>query len=267
MTPSPLVKELKGLLPAPLVVETLETFKDMLRAAGAAPEAEDPDVDALVDALRARDRPRLGQVYDAMRETDVFHRIVTAEPLREAAQAMTGARRLHSPFQHAVFRMDLAGEPWRGFDWHQDYPYNMLCSRSVTAWTPLTPSGAANGGVDLVETTEPRLYPVDVRVKRDAQGRALGTTDAFITEPLHAGFKAASRKPELQPGDVLMFHNTVPHRSGYNPGPRHRYSIQVRFGDLLAPEVIARGWRNRRADGFEAFAALHPDLIASKEYP
>ena len=188
-------------------------------------------------------------------------------PMYNAAQAMTGAGRLHSPFQHAVFRMDLAGEPWRGFDWHQDYPYNMLCDRSVTAWTPLTPSGAANGGVDVVEAREARLYPVDVRLKRDAAGRALATRDAFIARDFHAHFEAQSRKPELQPGDVLMFHNTVPHRSGYNPGPRHRYSIQVRFGDLLAPEVIARGWRNRRADGFEAFAALRPDLIASEERP
>jgi hypothetical protein len=266
VTAPPLVRELKGLLPAPLVAEALETFMDMLAAAGA-DAGSDADVDALVDDLRATDRAALGQVYDAMRETDVFRRIVTAEPLRQAAQAMTGAKRLHSPFQHAVFRMDLAGEPWRGFDWHQDYPYNMLCRRSVTAWTPLTPSGAVNGGVDVIETDEARLYPVDVRLKRDAQGRPLGGRDAFIAAGFHAAFEARSRKPELQPGDVLMFHNTVPHRSGRNPGPRHRYSIQVRFGDLLAPEVIARGWRNRRADGFEAFAALHPDLIASEERP
>ena len=264
MTTPPLVQELKGLLPAPLVAEALETFKDMLRARGA--DAQD-DIDALVDALQASDRAALGEVYDAMRETDIFRRIVTCEPLRQAAQTMTAAARLHSPFQHAVFRMDLAGEPWRGFDWHQDFPYNMLCDHSVTAWTPLTPSGAANGGVDVVETAEARLYPVEVRLKRDAAGRPLGTRDAFIARDFHPEFEAQSRKPELQPGDVLMFHNTVPHRSGYNPGPRHRYSIQVRFGDLLAPEVIARGWRNRRADGFEAFAALRPDLIASEERP
>ena len=176
MTAPPLVRELKGLLPAPLVAEALETFMDMLRAAGAMADPK-ADVDALVDALRAADRPALGQVYDAMRETDIFRRIVTAEPLRAAAQAMTGAVRLHSPFQHAVFRMDLAGEPWRGFDWHQDYPYNMLCDRSVTAWTPLTPSGAINGGVDVVETATPHLYPVDVRLKRDAEGRPLGGRD------------------------------------------------------------------------------------------
>lgn len=262
MPPAPLTREFRSLLPASLVDEARSTLEDLVRACGA---RGDGDLDALVSEVASRDRPALGAVYDAMRETCVFRQMITAEPLLAAAREMTGAERLHSPFQHAVFRMDLAGEPWRGFDWHQDYPYNMLCDRSVTAWIPLTAAGAANGGIDVVEAAEPRLYPVDIRFKRDAQGRRLGGRDAFVTSDHHAAFEAQARKPELAPGDVVMFHNSVPHRSGYNPGPRHRYSIQVRFGDLLAAEVVARRWRHRHADGFETFAALRPDLIASEE--
>lgn len=130
MPPAPLIAELRGLLAPALVDEARETLIDLVRACGAEGGA---DLDILVSDLAARDRPALGTVYDAMRETAVFRQIITAEPLLAAARDMIGARRLHSPFQHAVFRMDLAGEPWRGFDWHQDYPYNMLCDRSVTA--------------------------------------------------------------------------------------------------------------------------------------
>lgn len=259
---APSFQILPGLLPQGLAEEALETLVDLLRAMGA---EGPPDVDRLVDDLASRDRPRLGAVYDVMRETEVFRRIITCEPLVAAARRMVGARRLHSPFQHAVFRMDLAGEGWRGFGWHQDFPYNVLCNRSVTAWLPLTPSGAANGGVDIADLPEDRLYPVEIRWKRDAQGRSLGTRDAFIPEGRHAEFEARAVKPELAPGDVLMFRNTVVHRSGRNPGPRHRYSIQVRFGDLLAPEVLARSWRHRKADGFDTFAQLHPELVAAKE--
>ena len=35
----------------------------------------------------------------------------------------------------------------------------------------------------------------------------------------------------------------------------------------MAPEMLARGWRNRRVDGFDTFKTLHPDLIASEETP
>lgn len=262
LSTAPLAAELKDLLAPDLLAEACDTLSDLVRACGA---RGDGDLDALVSDLTARDRPALGKVYDAMRETVVFRQIITAPELLDAAKRMTGAKRLHSPFQHAVFRMDLAGEPWRGFDWHQDYPYNMLCDRSVTAWIPLTASGAGNGGIDVVETTAAQIYPVDIRFKRDGAGRRLGGRDAFIVADHHEAFEARARKPELRPGDVLLFHNSVPHRSGYNPGPRHRYSIQVRFGDLLAPEMVARGWRHRHADGFEAFAAARPELIASEE--
>lgn len=255
---------LPALLPAGLIAEARETLIELLRAVG----AQGPDdLDALVDALAVGNRPKLGAIYDVMRETEVFRRIVTAEPLAHAAAAMIGARRLHSPFQHAVFRMDLAGEAWRGFGWHQDFPYNVLSANSVTAWLPLTASGAANGGVDIAPRPGGEIFPVEIRFKRDAQGRRLGTRDAFIAPRFQAGFEADAIKPELAPGDVLMFHNAVVHRSGRNPGPRHRYSIQVRFGDLMAPEMLARDWRHRTADGFDTFAGLHPELIDFKEDP
>ena len=72
----------RGLLPADLIAEARDTLADLFRAVG----AEGPDdLDALADDLIARDRPRLGAVYDVMRETEVFRRIITAEPLRAAA--------------------------------------------------------------------------------------------------------------------------------------------------------------------------------------
>jgi ectoine hydroxylase-related dioxygenase (phytanoyl-CoA dioxygenase family) len=258
----------RGLLPRPLIDAAVATLCDLLRAAGArvAAAGGPDDLDALADDLARKDRRALGCVYDAMRDSEAFLRIVTAQPLAAAAREMVvGARRLMSPFQHAVFRMDLAGEAWRGFDWHQDFPYNVLCPRSVTAWLPLTPSGEANGGVQIAQLAADRLYPVEIRYKRDAEGRRLSTRDAFIPSRFHAGFEAGAVTPELQPGDVLMFRNTVVHRSGRNPGPRHRYSIQVRFGDLLAPEVATRRWRHRRTDGFDTFKEIHPELIAFEE--
>jgi len=138
--------------------------------------------------------------------------------------------------------------------------------RSLRADWGGAPVLVADGALAATGLVQP-LSRVEYHYRVRTPQPAAAWRDAFIAADFHTDFETRSRKPELQPGDVLMFHNTVPHRSGRNPGPRHRYSIQVRFGDLLAPEVIARGWRNRRADGFEAFAALHPDLIASEEHP
>ncbi|MDO9335724.1 MAG: phytanoyl-CoA dioxygenase family protein [Caulobacter sp.] len=253
----------RGLMPAALIAEAVDTLREMLCPEGPG----EADLDTLVDRLRARDRSGLGAVYDAFRETLIFQRLIAAPALVEAAQGLVGAARLHAPFQHAVFRMDLAGEAWRGFQWHQDAPYNVLSDAYVTAWLPLTDSGVANGSIQAAPALSDRLWPVDIRYKRDAEGRRLSTRDAFIAEALQPRFETAAETLELGAGDVALFHNRLVHRSGFNPGPRHRYSVQVRFGDLMAPEMLARGWRNRRVDGFETFKTLYPDLIASEETP
>jgi hypothetical protein len=253
----------RGLMPAGLMEDAVATLIDMM-APGSGPDA---DLDRVVDEVRRNDRARLGQVYDAFRESLVFQQLIMADPLVAAARQMVGATRVHAPFQHAVFRMDLAGEAWRGFGWHQDFPYNVLSNRFVTAWLPLTPAGPANGSIQAAPDLSDRLYPVDIRFKRDGEGRRLATRDAFIAEHLQAGFDADAQTLILEPGDVALFHNRLVHRSGFNPGPRHRFSVQVRFGDLLAPEMLARGWRNRRVDGFETFKSIHPELIHSEEQP
>jgi hypothetical protein len=254
----------RRLIAVQLVDEAVATLIEMIGAMLGGADAE-PDLDAAVDRLRTLDRQRLGAVYDAFRETVVFHRLIGAPALLAAAQAMTGARRLHAPFQHSVFRMDLAGEHWRGFGWHQDYPYNMLSGASVTAWMPLTPANAANGAIDIAPRLSDRIYPVEIRYKRDALGRQFGGRDAFIAERLQSAFDSDAEKLALDPGDVVLFGNRLVHRSGFNPGLRHRFSIQVRFGDLLAPEVIERRWANRRTDGFDTFKSLHPHLVEYEE--
>ena len=265
-----LMRVVRGLLPAPLIDEAVATLTELVSTLLAELDpvaAETGDLDARVSRLQALDRPRLGAIYDAFRETVVFRQLITTPALTTEAAEMIGARRLHSPFQHAVFRLDLAGEHWRGFGWHQDYPYNILSEGYVTVWAPLTPSGPANGSIQAAPSLSDRIYPVEIRLKRDAEGMSLGTRDAFIVPRLQPGFDAAAETLSLDPGDAVLFHNRLVHRSGFNPGPRHRYSIQVRFGDLLAPDIAARRWRNRRADGFETFKALHPDLVEYEETP
>jgi len=249
----------RGLIARALIDEAAQTLKEMMGG------GEADDLDACVDQLRDADRTKLGAVYDAFRETLIFRRVVTDPALAAVAAEMTGAVRLHSPFQHCVFRMDLAGERWRGFGWHQDHPYNMLSERSVTAWLPLTPTGPHNGSIEIAAVKSDRLYPVEVRQKRDADGTRRATRDAFITTALQPAFDAGAETLTLDPGDVVLFGNRMVHRSGFNPGPRHRYSIQARFGDLLAPGMVARGWANRRAEGFDTFKTLYPHLVDYEE--
>ena len=243
------------------VRELHETILDLMAAAG----AKGADLDACAMELAQQNREALGAVYDVVRETRAFQALVSATPILEAAQEAIGSKRLHTPFQHAVFRMDMPSEPWRSFGWHQDFPYNALSDRSVTVWIPLTDVGPHNGSIDVNSAASDRLYPVDITWKRSGDGQRLGGRDAFIARRFHDGLDAGATKLELTSGDFVVLGNWVVHRSGRNPGPLVRFSVQTRYGDLFAEGIVQRRWRNRRADGFEIFKELYPELIESEE--
>src|SRR5690606_3697338 len=78
---------LRGLIPAELIAEAVETLQEMAEALGAPPEG---DLDDRISHLAAGDRAALSTIYDAFRESLIFQRIITAEPLVEAARAMSG---------------------------------------------------------------------------------------------------------------------------------------------------------------------------------
>lgn len=227
--------------------------------------AKGDNIDVATRELAKKDRSLLSSVYDVVREMASFHQLVFAPGILAAVRNLLGEGPLHSPYQHAVFRMDMPQEPFRSFDWHQDYPYNMLSQNALTAWIPLAGAGEFNGSIDVVLKKDEKIYPVDIKFKRTPDGQIIGGRDAFITKDYADGFESSSVKLEMQSGDFALFGSHIVHKSGLNPGPNVRFSVQIRYGKLLDPQLIQRRWANRRSDGFDTFSNIHPNLVASKE--
>lgn len=223
------------------------------------------NIDESARLLAQKDRSLLSSVYDVVREMESFNRLIFSPRIIGAVKKILGEGPLHTPHQHAVFRMDLPGEPFRSFDWHQDFPYNMLSKDSLTVWIPLAGAGIFNGSIDVVCQKDAQLYPVDILFKRAPDGKIIGGRDAFIPREFAKLFDAECTKLELLHGDFALFGSHVVHRSGHNPGPNIRFSVQIRYGKLLDSQVVQRRWSNRRNDGFETFEKIYPALIASKE--
>lgn len=250
-----------GLLPLDKVEALKQDLLGLLWALGQSGD----DLDACVAGLARGDRRALAAVYDVVRECQSFHGLIHDEALLSVVRKELNAQRIHTPYQHSVFRMDLPLEGFRGFSWHQDKPYNMLSNTSVTMWTPLTAAGPDNGSIQVAPTQSNRLYPIHVSPKRDPEGNVIGGLSAYIPPRFHGRFEDHAETVQLVPGDVALFGPLLVHRSGLNPGPRIRFSVQCRYGDLLAPEMIERRWQNRRREGFHTFQNLHPDLVEAVE--
>lgn len=250
------------LLPDASIVTAREVLHGLVNSVGG-PSSGDLDCDVL--ALAADNRSAIGVVYDAFRDTETYRNLVSHPALVDWMKATLQTDTLHSPFVHTAFRLDLFQETWHAFNWHQDFPYNALSADSLTAWIPLSAVGPWNGSVDVVPGSHDRLYPVNVTHKRDADGSKRSALEAFIVPRFGNEFEAQAQKITMAAGDVLIFHNRLVHRSGILPGPAVRYSIQVRFGRLFAPEVVERRYAHRSREGFHTFKSLYPELVEMEE--
>ena len=110
--------------------------------------------------------------------------------------------------------------------WHQDgalgydflrpgMPPSDALLEMVTCWVALTPCGRDAPGLELERDGGDRLLTL----------AALGETAARLAEDAGAAWR-----PELGPGDALLFDGGVVHRTDARPGmSRDRTSIELRF--------------------------------------
>lgn len=111
------------------------------------------------------------------------------------------------PFQDVLLSKRAAHQP---FPWHQDEPYWPVDTPGgVIVWCALDPVSADNGGLELSSGSH-----------RSGLGPAIDLHTG-LPQRLSAGVvpelpPATWRRPELRPGDAILFHPRTWHRSDVN---------------------------------------------------
>ncbi len=233
-------------------------------ATGHDPDA-DADIDTLFNALCAIDR-RLGAlVYEAAREVPAFYALLLHPWVQDVVKSLLDTEVLQIPYDKAMFRIDRPHEPWFEFHWHQDYTYNLMSEPTVTVWTPLTSVTEDMGPLHIIPRSHDRLRPVRLEPKRDAHGRPKATKSAVLADLDPAELDASAVTVCLEPGDVLFFHQLLLHRSGRNQSNRARWSMVPRYGRMLDPKMVARGWAIERSPDFSVLKELHPNAVLAED--
>jgi ectoine hydroxylase-related dioxygenase (phytanoyl-CoA dioxygenase family) len=149
-------------------------------------------------------------------------------------------------------RSKLPGSECVNFPWHQDHAYfrmqflmkNQPVRRLVAVWSPLFPTDATSGVIELHAGSHRRGF-----VRHRRSGSFLEVSDEF--RPAKAG-----EAPSLAPGDVVLFTDLTMHRSGPNRSGGVRWTADWAFeaaeGDGICPELNPRKeratvafWRQR----------------------
>jgi len=116
--------------------------------------------------------------------------------------------------------------------WHQDGGYTsgeVAGLRMVNVWTPLVPVHVENGCMQFVPGTH-RLGPVPHEPREHY---------LEIREDVLAEYVSRAVAIEMDPGDVVLFHNLLFHQGLPNRSQTIRWSLDWRYQDATQPTLRA----------------------------
>ncbi len=128
--------------------------------------------------------------------------------------------------------------------WHQDGGYtegNVADLRMVNLWTPFVPARVENGCMQFIPGTH-QLGAVSHERRQYYLEIAPDVLDAH---------RARAINIELDPGDVVLFHNLLFHRGLPNHSQQIRWSADWRYQDATQPTL-------RKENGHLARSRQHP---------
>ncbi len=129
--------------------------------------------------------------------------------------------------------------------WHQDGGYtagNVADLRMVNVWTPFVPARVANGCMQFIPGTH-TLGPVPHERRQYYLEIAASVLDAH---------RARAVNIELDPGDLVLFHNLLFHRGLPNRSREIRWSADWRYQDATQSTL-------RKENGHLARSRQHPE--------
>lgn len=180
-------------------------------------------------------------------------RLTRAEDIdMERLHAVVGYRRLYTHPQSMSFFEQLLGEPvwpfrsvqircmppaetWSLAPSHQDANYIGPNDDFRTVWTPLTTVTADMGGFGLVPGSHTSGVLPTVETERQRSDGSKGPNHLTIPDEAITGVWAAPTR--IDPGDIVMFHSCLVHRSLPNRSTagRIRLSLDTRIQPSRSP--------------------------------
>jgi ectoine hydroxylase-related dioxygenase (phytanoyl-CoA dioxygenase family) len=143
--------------------------------------------------------------------------------------------------------------------WHQDGGYTegaVEMLRMVNVWTPFVPARVENGCMQFIPGTH-RLGPVPHERRQYyleiAQDVLVPRADQAVNI-------------ELDPGDVVLFHNLLFHRGLPNPSQQIRWSADWRYQDATQPTLRKENGHIARSRSQPEQAVLDPAQWAALSF-
>jgi hypothetical protein len=182
-------------------------------------------------------RDRISPFYDSLRYATSLRKLSTNSKILELVSSLGLAHPIG--MNQDNIRMDEPSRDEVLFHWHQDITYLLGSKNSVTLWIPLGKTDLIHGSIGVKEMKEKKIYDFEVtNEKALTKTSNLSPRDVVLS-------KIVDESDELvidsKRGDLIAFSQFVLHRSRANKSNLCRWTIQLRYSDLLEPGYINSG--------------------------
>ena len=136
-------------------------------------------------------------------------------------------------------RMD---EPTRDdvlFHWHKDITYLLGSRNSITLWIPLGKTDLHHGTIGVKKLTQRKIYDFKFTNEQGMHKKNnLAPKDVVLANEIDTLDEVTLN---TERGDIVAFSQYLLHRSRSNNSNSCRWTIQLRYSDLLEPGFIESG--------------------------
>lgn len=198
---------------------------------------------------------RRRSLYRALRYLPEVTRLAASRQLIDLAIQL--GIRMPAVMHSFNVRLDLPGEDELLFHWHQDITYLLGSENAVTLWIPLGHTGPEHGSVEFIPGSHGSgLLPFRYQGKQSpGPATVLSPRDLrLVEEPTGNG-----EMIEAERGDLAIFSQLLVHRSTVNRSSKPRWTIQVRYADLMNSRFL-----DAEYPFGDSTNILHTDYLASR---
>lgn len=212
------------------------------------PAIEDYNLADFIDKLHRVDLENesdlLSQVYQLLPTLPSIWRFASNEKLIDILTETLGVKSV-SLGTVPLIRLDRSHNNLFSTPWHQDYWFSQSSPDSVVVWFPLTKMVKEIGFLSVIPN--PASYGI-LEFKDHDKGRS------FFFEPVESIDETKSITLDCNFGDILIFKQSLLHRSGLNNSGRTRVSCQLRYNDMY-----------RQDFGFSTFTAINSNFVKDRQ--
>jgi hypothetical protein len=213
--------------------------------------------------LIAYNRNLGGVVYDAAKQIPAFVRLLSSEKHEAVYRLLYGCEFPGIGHGGQGIRIDIPFEEKFRAPWHQEYLNQLRSMEGLIFWSPLLRVTQNMGPVEFCLGSHKsgvfpvRMFDLNNPTKKGAYAMVIDREDEIISSYPQAA-------PLLEPGDVVLAHWLVLHRSGFNSSDRCRWSMQMRHFSFDNETAITNSWVGSFASGIKV-ETIHPELVIKEK--